>query len=173
MSVLRTASSALRLRAPRLARAASTAAPLTVTSTRTNASAPLLANIEASWKSLPAEEQYEVYQQLEEIQKRDWKELSIDEKKAAYFVAFGPHGPREPYTPPGQNGKVLIGTLAGLGVAFTLFALVRSQAPPNVRTWTKEYQQASTQRMQEENVNPISGVSSSGYKGKGMIMTED
>jgi hypothetical protein len=41
-----------------------------------------LANIEASWKSLPAEEQYEVYQQLEEIQKRDWKELTIDEKKA-------------------------------------------------------------------------------------------
>jgi hypothetical protein len=41
-----------------------------------------LANIEASWKNLPAEEQYEVYQQLEEIQKRDWKELTIDEKKA-------------------------------------------------------------------------------------------
>jgi hypothetical protein len=63
-------------------RAASTSAPLTVSSTRTNASAPILANIEASWKSLPAEEQYEVYQQLEEIQKRDWKELTIDEKKA-------------------------------------------------------------------------------------------
>jgi hypothetical protein len=41
-----------------------------------------LANIEASWKSLPAEEQYEVYHQLEEIQKKDWKELTIDEKKA-------------------------------------------------------------------------------------------
>lgn len=63
-------------------RAASTSAPLTVSSTRTNASAPILANIEASWKGLPAEEQYEVYQQLEEIQKRDWKELTIDEKKA-------------------------------------------------------------------------------------------
>lgn len=60
----------------------SAAAPISVTSTRTNASAPVLANIEASWKNLPAEEQYEVYQQLEEIQKRDWKELTIDEKKA-------------------------------------------------------------------------------------------
>lgn len=55
---------------------------LTVTSTRTNASAPLLANIEASWKELPSEEQYQVYQQLGEIQKKDWKELSLDEKKA-------------------------------------------------------------------------------------------
>jgi cytochrome c oxidase subunit 4 len=62
--------------------ASSSAAPISVTSTRSNASAPLLANIEASWKNLPAEEQYEVYQQLEELQKRDWKELSTDEKKA-------------------------------------------------------------------------------------------
>lgn len=69
-------------------RAASTSAPLTVSSTRTNASAPILANIEASWKSLPAEEQYEVYQQLEEIQKRDWKELTIDEKKAGKLELY-------------------------------------------------------------------------------------
>jgi len=55
---------------------------VTVTSTRTNASAPLLANIEASWKDLASEEQYQVYQQLGELQKKDWKELSMDEKKA-------------------------------------------------------------------------------------------
>jgi hypothetical protein len=47
-----------------------------------------LANIEASWKSLPAEEQFEVYQQLEELQKRDWKELSVDEKKAGELDLF-------------------------------------------------------------------------------------
>ena len=55
---------------------------VTVTSTRSNASAPILANIEASWKDLPAEEQYDVYQQLGELQKKDWKELTLDEKKA-------------------------------------------------------------------------------------------
>lgn len=66
---------------------ASAASPsISVTSTRSNASAPALANIEASWKSLPAEEQFEVYQQLEEIQKRDWKELSVDEKKAGQLL---------------------------------------------------------------------------------------
>ena len=31
---------------------------------------------------MPADEQYEVYRQLEELQKRDWKELTVDEKKA-------------------------------------------------------------------------------------------
>lgn len=78
MSVLRSIPRSINI----ARRAASTSAPLTVASSRSNASAPILANIEASWKSLPAEEQYEVYQQLEEIQKRDWKELTIDEKKA-------------------------------------------------------------------------------------------
>jgi hypothetical protein len=88
MSVLRSLPRTVQL----ARRAASTSAPLTVSSTRTNASAPILANIEASWKSLPAEEQYEVYQQLEEIQKRDWKELTIDEKKAGEWglVNLGP-----------------------------------------------------------------------------------
>lgn len=39
-------------------------------------------NIEASWKSLSKEEQYGVFRQLEELQRKDWKELSVDEKKA-------------------------------------------------------------------------------------------
>lgn len=55
---------------------------MTVTSTRSNASAPLLGNIEASWKDLSAEEQHEVHQRLRELQQKDWKELSLDEKKA-------------------------------------------------------------------------------------------
>ncbi|UOH84007.1 hypothetical protein LQV05_006745 [Cryptococcus neoformans] len=78
--------SILKLRsalAPLSVRRFATAAPsVSVTSTRSNASAPILGNIEASWKTLPAEEQYEVYQQLEQLQKKNWKELTIDEKKA-------------------------------------------------------------------------------------------
>jgi hypothetical protein len=51
----------------------------------------LLGNIEASWKDLSAEEQHEVYQQLGEIQKKDWKELTIDEKKAGEFRRLSIH----------------------------------------------------------------------------------
>jgi cytochrome c oxidase subunit 4 len=51
-----------------------------------------LANIEASWKDLASEEQYEVYQQLETLQKKDWKELSVDEKKAGEFFWRRRHG---------------------------------------------------------------------------------
>lgn len=84
--------SILRLRsalAPLSARRFATAAPsVSVTSTRSNASAPVLGNIEASWKTLPAEEQYEVYQQLEQLQKKNWKELTIDEKKAGELFIY-------------------------------------------------------------------------------------
>ncbi|RSH90549.1 Cytochrome c oxidase subunit 5A [Saitozyma podzolica] len=103
-------------------------ASVTVTSTRSNESAPILANIEASWKNLPSEEQYEVYQQLEELQKKDWKELTVDEKKAA----AGP-----------------------------------------AHTMTREYQEATTEHMRSQNNNPISGVSSEGYKGKGMVTVKN
>lgn len=39
-------------------------------------------NIEARWAKMSKEEQYGVFRQLEELQRKDWKELSLDEKKA-------------------------------------------------------------------------------------------
>lgn len=48
-----------------------------------------LSNVEAQWEKFSAEEQAQVYTQLEEITKKDWKTLSIDEKKAGtYTVHF-------------------------------------------------------------------------------------
>ena len=45
----------------------------------------------------------------------------------AYYVSFGPHGPREPIVPPGSNVKIFFGTLAAMGAAVGVFALIRSQ----------------------------------------------
>jgi cytochrome c oxidase subunit 4 len=39
-------------------------------------------NIEARWGQMSKEEQYGVFRQIEELQRKDWKELSLDEKKA-------------------------------------------------------------------------------------------
>ena len=41
-----------------------------------------LANVEAQWTKLAEEEQAAVHEQLEALQVKDWKELSLDEKKA-------------------------------------------------------------------------------------------
>lgn len=49
-------------------------------------SAPLpLGNVEAQWEILSQEEKHSVQVQLEELAKKDWKTLSIDEKKAGVY----------------------------------------------------------------------------------------
>jgi len=110
-----------------------------------------------------------VHEKLEQLQKKDWKELSIDEKKAAYYVAFGPHGPRTPASPPGTVYKVLLGTAAAVGVAASLFAAVRAAGSPEPKTMSKEWQEASNEKAKEQNMNPISGIASEGYSGKGFV----
>ncbi|EMD38107.1 hypothetical protein CERSUDRAFT_82331 [Gelatoporia subvermispora B] len=171
---------ALRLARPRalprpfLARSLTAASPAHATAAAASAPAHVepvipLSNVEAQWQRLSTDEQLAVHQQLEELQKKDWKTLSLDEKKAAYYVAFGPHGPRAPTHQPGDTLKLLIGTLAGIGVAGVLFAWARSGAPPPPRTITKEWEEAMNERALEQKMNPISGISSEGYKGKGFV----
>jgi Cytochrome c oxidase subunit IV len=60
--------------------------PVHVTSyTSSSSSAIPLSNVEAQWERLTSEEQITVHHQLEELQKKDWRELSIDEKKAGAY----------------------------------------------------------------------------------------
>ena len=79
---------ALRLARPRLplrpaSRAFAAAAAHAPAASSAPAESPVpLSNVEAMWTRLSADEQLTVHQQLEEVQKRDWKTLSIDEKKA-------------------------------------------------------------------------------------------
>lgn len=63
---------------------------------------------------------------------------------AAYWIAFGPHGPRA-VTPPGEGWKVLGYTLGGVAVSFAIFATVRMFAGKEPSTMTKEYQEASNE----------------------------
>ncbi|KAG8715885.1 Cytochrome c oxidase subunit 5A [Ceratobasidium sp. 394] len=187
MNVLRASkATASTSRALFAVRAASTTAPPPI---RSSTSAVPLANVEAQWSGLTAEEQVEVHRELEELQKRDWKTLSIDEKKAAYFVAFGPHGPRSPVTPEGQTMKVITGTLALIGVATAAYAATRAYGGPTPKTFTKEYQEAMNERAKEQKMNPITGqricpcsrsriltsvagITSEGYKGTGFVVSK-
>ena len=41
-----------------------------------------LYNIEAQWERMSSQEKLTVHEQLEALQVKDWKELSLDEKKA-------------------------------------------------------------------------------------------
>jgi cytochrome c oxidase subunit 4 len=76
---------AIRLARPRLSvrRLTTTAHASTSTPAPATASSVIpLSNVEAQWEKMSKSEQATVHRQLEEIQKKDWKLLSIDEKKA-------------------------------------------------------------------------------------------
>ena len=49
-----------------------------------------LSNVEAQWATLSPSEQTAVHQQLEDLQRKDWKTLSLAEKKAgtSYDLSF-------------------------------------------------------------------------------------
>jgi len=58
------------------------ASTISVVSHTSSASSLPLSNVEAQWEKLPKDEQVAIYRQLEALQKKDWKAMTIDEKKA-------------------------------------------------------------------------------------------
>lgn len=62
------------------------ASTISVTSHTTSESALPLSNVEAQWDKLPKDEQVNIYTKLEGLQKKDWKTLTLDEKKAGKCV---------------------------------------------------------------------------------------
>lgn len=89
----------------------------------------------------------------------------------AYWVAFGPHGPRA-LPPPGENKKIFMYTILGLGASFMLFYSTRLMARPPPKTLNREWEEASNEFLKAQNVEPITGVSSEGYTGKGQVQSK-
>ncbi|KAH9845573.1 cytochrome c oxidase polypeptide 5, mitochondrial-like [Teratosphaeria destructans] len=140
---------------------------------------PTLANIEKRWEAMPPQEQADLWMALRDRMKVDWNQMTLQEKKAdgiltprlaAYWIAFGPHGPRA-LPPPGENAKIFLYTMYGVIASGVIFGIIKffARAPP--RTMTKEYQEASNVYLKESNVEPITGVSSEGYVGPGMVQS--
>jgi len=63
---------------------------------------------------------------------------------AAYWIAFGAHGPRA-LPPPGEGWKVFGYTALGVTVAFAIFAAIRAFGKGSPRTMTQEYQEATNE----------------------------
>ncbi|EMR09761.1 hypothetical protein PNEG_01945 [Pneumocystis murina B123] len=120
---------------------------------------------------MSSDEKIDIQRQLNERQRGPWHDLTKEEKKAAYFIAFGPYGSRSTIHPPGFFKKVVIGTLSMLTISTILFFTVRSFAASPPHTMTKEWQEASNELLKTQNIEPITGISSKGYKGKGMVQS--
>ena len=74
----------------------------------------------------------------------------------AYWVAFGPHGPRA-LPPPGENWKVFRLTMYGVLASLAIFLATRSFARGPPRTMTKEYQEATNEYMKVCQIHPTNG----------------
>ncbi|KAL8773908.1 MAG: hypothetical protein Q9209_001338 [Squamulea sp. 1 TL-2023] len=132
---------------------------------------PTLAGIEKRWEGMPPQEQADLWMALRDRMKVNWHEMTLQEKKAAYWIAFGPHGPRA-LPPPGEGKTIFWYTMLGVGVSGVLFLIIRAFARPPPKTMTAQYQAQSNEYLKAQRTEPITGVSSEGYKGKGMIQSK-
>ncbi|KAF4625045.1 hypothetical protein G7Y89_g13126 [Cudoniella acicularis] len=110
---------------------------------------PTLVDIEKRWEGMPPQEQAELWMALRDRMKVNWAELTLQEKKAAYYIAFGAHGPRA-VAPPGEGWKVAGYTVLGIGVSFAIFVALRLFAGPSPGTMNKEYQEATNEYLRAQ-----------------------
>ncbi|CDZ98270.1 Cytochrome c oxidase, subunit IV/COX5b [Phaffia rhodozyma] len=129
----------------------------------------ILVNLESTWETMPQTEKIEVNKILEEVQKGDWRQMTVEQKQAAYYVAFGEYGARRKKSSVYETKVVFMMILGGVFTAAIGWNGFRIMAPPPGKTSTIEYQRSMNDYMKEKGHNPISGISSEGYKGKGMI----
>lgn len=118
---------------------------------------PLLVDLEKRWPKMSLEEKDELRALLQERQNGPWNELTKAEKRAAYYIAFGAHGPRTIIHGPGFYKKVFFGTALALSVALSIFGTIRYFAPPLPESLSREWEEESQRRMIEMGVEPISG----------------
>ena len=84
-----------------------------------------LSNVEAQWATLSTEEKATVHEQREVLQKKEWKELSLDEKRAGTCLKTYCTRIRAPTSKPGNGLKILGYTMALVGVAGVLGFAIR------------------------------------------------
>ncbi|KAJ1647224.1 Cytochrome c oxidase subunit 5B, mitochondrial [Dispira simplex] len=131
-----------------------------------------LASVEVAYNNWTDNQKAAMSDRLVELQKQDWKNMSLDEKRAVFFVAFGPHTARTPRSQPGDGWRTLLGVGAALAVSVGSFMYIRSFAQKSPHTMTPEWQEASNEYARQNNLNPITGISSEGYQGKGLVTTK-
>ncbi|CAG8971072.1 hypothetical protein HYALB_00009672 [Hymenoscyphus albidus] len=131
---------------------------------------PELAQIEKRWETMPPQEQAELWMSLRDRMKAPWAELTTQEKKASYYIAFGDHGPRA-LTPPGEGMQVAGMVALGVAASAVLFAIIRYFGGEGPSTMNKEYQEATNEYLKAQNSEPITGISSEGYSGKGQVQS--
>uniref|UniRef100_A0A060TI40 ARAD1D35992p n=1 Tax=Blastobotrys adeninivorans TaxID=409370 RepID=A0A060TI40_BLAAD len=134
---------------------------------------PTLMNIEGRWETMSEEERNDIITQLAERQKGPWSELTVAEKRAAWYISYGPWGPRKPIHAPGSGKKIvagILGVVAAAGLLFGAFRLTFSTPPVSM---SKEWQELSNEALKEKNANPFTGYDQVQSPSRGLPEQED
>ncbi|KAI8617878.1 cytochrome c oxidase subunit IV family [Chytriomyces sp. MP71] len=122
----------------------------------TRAAPASLAALETRWGKLPEAEQGAIADRLLVVEKGDWKNMTLDEKRAAFFIAYGEHGARNPKDPL-LTKAVLAYSSVFVGIAAGMYFWWQTQKPI-VRTMTPEWKAAENERAIELKQNPFQGA---------------
>lgn len=139
-------------------------------------STPTLINIEKRWEFMPAEEREDIVHQLAERQKVNWTDLTLAEKQAAWYISYGPWGPRKPVHNPGDQTKIFVGIGIGLAASVGIFALCLALQPKDnvaLRTQSLEWQEKSNEILKEVGANPFTTYNQIQSPSKGPLPEED
>lgn len=113
-------------------------------------------NLPERWSSLNQTDQKQLAESLFEAQKGDWKQLTLEQKRALYYIAYGAHGPRAEL-PEGFYKKVALGTFGTVLAAAALFIGYTQMFMKRPTTITKEWQEAANEKAREQMSDPYTG----------------
>ncbi|KAF5096284.1 hypothetical protein D0Z03_001652 [Geotrichum reessii] len=122
-------------------------------------STPTIINLESRWEKMTSEEQEDIISQLAERQKGPWNELTLNEKRAAWYISYGSWGPRKVIHPEGEVQKIAFGVFGILAAASAVFGIARYFSEGLGITMNKEWQEASDEILKEKLSNPFRGYS--------------
>jgi len=115
--------------------------------------------LENRWTSLPKDDQTALIEDLKARMELNWKELTTEEKKAAYYISFGEWGPRKPLHAPGEKQFIFL-TVAGCMVgSLLIFIGITKLGAKGPSTLNREWQDASDEYLKSKKANPFSGYS--------------
>ncbi|KAJ3086027.1 Cytochrome c oxidase subunit 5A [Quaeritorhiza haematococci] len=116
-----------------------------------------LEGLETRWSKLPECEQGAIADRLYEKEKGDWRNMTLEEKRAAYFIAYGPYGARTPRDP-STHYRVAGWTTFFVLMSFGMWHYWFTYVTPKLPTTTPEWQEATVQRSIEQKQNPFTGA---------------
>ncbi len=107
---------------------------------------------DSRWRKLKEAEQTELRNALWQLNAKDWTQLTLEEKKNLYTVAYDLPERKDP----NETLKLILGVLGVMGAAYLLSLFARSLASPPAPSYNAQWYEETKKIQRERNADPIS-----------------